>query len=126
MQGKMLISDEVFLEIAKTAMLNVNEVSLQERKSTLGGITQIFAERFTPQISVKKYDDEEEEEKNSVALDLKLTLLYGVSIPETVKRVRETITKEIEEMTGYKVEYIDVYVDKLIKAEKLQSEEVKE
>lgn len=125
MQGKMLISDEVFLEIAKTAMLNVNEVSLQERKSTLSGITQIFAERFIPQISVKRVDDEGEEGQNSVSLDLKLTLLYGVNIPETVKRVRDTVTKEIEEMTGYQVECIDVYVDKLVKAEKLQTEELK-
>lgn len=116
--GKTVINDEVFVDLAKAAMLNVNEVSCQERKGAWSGIAQIFADRFTPQISVKKDDSEEQA---TVAFDLKLALLYGVNIPETVKRVREAILKDVEELTGYKVEKIDISVEKLVKPETIKN-----
>ena len=54
-----------------------------------------------------------------VSLELKLTLVYGVRIPDVVAQVREKVTEEIESVTGYKVERIDISVEKLVKPEKL-------
>lgn len=118
--GKTIINDEVFVDLAKAAMSSVNEVSYKDRKGTWSGITQIFSERFTPQIAVKKKDDEEQK---TVSYDLKLSLLYGVNIPDTVKRVREAILKEVEELTGYQVVNIDISVENLIKPDIIKETE---
>lgn len=123
MLGKTIINDEVFIELARSSMMKVNEVILQERKGTLSGLAQIFTERFIPQVSVKKTPaDSGEGTTGAVSFDLKLAVLYGVNIPEVVGRVRDTVAQEVEITTGYKVECIDITIDKLIKPENQVSE----
>ena len=79
------ITDDVFLEIARSAMQNVNEVARQEKKSALAGLTQLFSERIPPQIVVKRL--EAEDLTLTVAFEIKLTLIYGVRIPDVVEKV---------------------------------------
>jgi uncharacterized alkaline shock family protein YloU len=124
LSGKTVIQDEVFTEITRNAMQKVNEVFQKERKGALAGLTQIIAERIAPQVTVKKADkDSLETPFGTVAFDLKLTLLYGVNIPDVVKKVREIISNEVEILTGYTVERIDVSVEKLVRPDSLGSEE---
>ena len=109
------ITDDVFLEIARSAMQNVNEVARQEKKSALAGLTQLFSERIAPQIVVKRL--EAEDLTLTVAFEIKLTLIYGVRIPDVVEKVRCAIKREVEELTGYKVDRIDILVEKLVSAD---------
>jgi len=121
--GKTVIQDEVFTDITRNAMQKVNEVFQKDRKGALAGLTQILSERIAPQVTVKKADKESPETPfGTVAFDLKLTLVYGVNIPDVVKRVRETIIGEVETLTGYTVERIDVSVEKLVTPCKVESD----
>lgn len=110
-----LLTDEVFVEIARSAMRTVNEVARLEKKSTLAGLTQLFSERLAPQIIVKRV--ETEGAPQSVAFEIKLTLIYGVRIPEVVDKVRSSIKSEVENLTGVKVDKIDILIEKLVRSE---------
>ena len=109
------ITDEVFLEIARSAMQNVNEVARQERKGALAELTQLFSERIAPQIVVKRL--EAEDLTLTVAFEIKLTLIYGVRIPEVVEKVRSAVKSEVENLTSCRVDRIDILVEKLVRAE---------
>ena len=125
--GKMTISDEVFVELAKTAMQKVeNVVTDNQTKDTFGKVVKNALQKFIPDIHVETNDknskdkpEVEEQMVPVVSLELKLTLVYGVRIPDVVAQVRETVKEEIESITGYKVEKIDISVEKLVKPEKL-------
>jgi uncharacterized alkaline shock family protein YloU len=123
MSGKTFINDSVFVEIAREAMHKVEEVFKQERKGALSGLTRIFTERFAPQISVKKAEASDlEESPGSVAFEVKLTVVYGVKIPEVAQKVRERIVNDVESLTGYKVDKVDIIIDRIIKPEDIQED----
>ena len=114
-QDRTQVTDEVFLEIARSAMQAVNEVARQEKRGALAELTQLFSERIAPQIVVKRLDAETA--MPAVAFEIKLTLIYGVRIPDVVEKVRCAIKREVEELTGYKVDRIDILVEKLVRAD---------
>ena len=114
-QDRTQVTDDVFLEIARSAMQAVNEVARQEKKSALAELTQLFSERIAPQIVVKRLDAETA--MPAVAFEIKLTLIYGVRIPEVVEKVRAAVKAEVENLTGYAVQRIDVLVEKLVRPE---------
>jgi uncharacterized alkaline shock family protein YloU len=53
----------------------------------------------------------------TVAFEIKLTLIYGVRIPDVVEKVRGAVKHEVEELTGCKVDRIDILVEKLVRAD---------
>ena len=112
-QERTQVTDDVFLEIARSAMQAVNEVARQEKKGALAELTQLFSERIAPQIVVKRA----EAEVAAVTFEIKLTLIYGVRIPEVVEKVRSAVKTEVESLTGYTVQRIDILVEKLIRPE---------
>ena len=75
----------------------------------------MFSERIAPQIVVKRLDAETA--MPAVAFEIKLTLIYGVRIPEVVEKVRAAVKAEVENLTGYAVQRIDVLVEKLVRPE---------
>lgn len=125
--GKTIVHEEVFVELAKTAISRVeNVVSDKTEKATLISIVKSVTERFAPQVQVRKTEkiitqddnDNQEQEVNSVEFDLKLAIVYGANIPTVVANAREAIRAEVENISGYKVLKVDVTVDKLVKPEK--------
>ena len=125
MEGKTTINDSVFVEIAREAMQKVEDVFRKEKKGALLGFTRAFTERFAPQITVKKTESTAVENSfGAVSLDVKISVFYGVNIPEVARKVREKIVSEIETLTGYSVEKVDITIEKIIKPE--QAEENKE
>ncbi len=123
MSGKTFISDSVFVDIAREAMRKVEEVYKQERKGGLAGFTRMFVDRFAPQITVKKTDPTEfEETTGSVAFEVKVSVVYGVKIPEVAEKARDIIISEVETLTGYSVEKVDLVVERVIKPEELHEE----
>lgn len=120
--GKTIISEEVFTELAKTAMGKVDGIVIADsQKNSLASIARIVADKVVPQITVKKVDNPETsgEEIGSptVAFELKISIFHGKNIPATADKIREAIKEEVEDVTGYKIEKIDITIDKLTKLE---------
>ncbi|HWR39799.1 MAG TPA: Asp23/Gls24 family envelope stress response protein [Patescibacteria group bacterium] len=115
--GKTIISDDVFAEAARTAMHQVNEVFQDHsKKGPLLGLAQIVTDKVAPQVIVRKNEAENMEGAlGKITFELKLTLLYGANIPDVSRKVRESVAREVENLTGYKVERIDITVEKLVK-----------
>lgn len=114
--GKTVISEDVFIDLAKNALTKEPDISKQEKKGPLTELFQMFTERFAPQVSVKKTETlNQEEASNTVSFELKLILVYGVNIPDAVTKIREAISQEVTAYTGYTVEKIDVVVEKLVR-----------
>lgn len=120
MSGKTFVNDTVFTDVATEAMRKVEEVLVPEDKGGFSSFTRAFTDRFTPHIMVKKTEaDELEEEPDSVSFEVKLTVVYGVKIPEVAQKVREKIITEVETFTGYKVDKVDIIIEKIVKAEEI-------
>lgn len=122
MNGKTTIHESVFVEIAYESMNSIEDVFSQGKKGTFSGLTKIFTGRFAPQITVKKSEGQDPDMPSSVSFDVKIGVLYGVNIPEVAKKVRERIVNDIESMTGYTVERVDINIDRIIKPEEVIEE----
>ncbi len=121
--GKTIISEEVFIELAKTAMSKIETISkTSAQKNSFASIAKLVADKVAPQINVKKTDAPEQETQATVSFELKVSVLYGQNIPEAIAQVRQAVKEEVEKITGYSVEKIDVTVDKLVKPEQIAEE----
>ena len=122
--GKTIISEEVFADLAKTAMSKVENVAAaSEDVSTLAAVVKKVADRVIPQVIVKKTDAIAGDDENlqatvgRVSFEIKITVMYGANIPETTTKLRQVLLDEVERITGYQVDKVDVIVEKLVKAE---------
>ena len=122
--GKTSISEEVFADLAKTAMSKVENVAAaSEDVSTLAAVVKKVADRVIPQVIVKKTDAIAGDDENlqatvgRVSFEIKITVIYGANIPETTTKLRQVLLDEVERITGYQVDKVDVIVEKLVKAE---------
>ena len=87
----------------------------------------MFVDRFAPHISVKKTDPAEfDETAGTVSFEVKVTIVYGVKIPEAAQKVREIVINEVEDLTGYTVDKVDLIVERIVKLEELQEEKNEE
>ena len=128
--GKTIISEEVFADLAKTAMSKVENVAAaSEDVSTLAAVVKKVADRVIPQVIVKKTDaiagDDENQQSTvgRVSFEIKITVIYGANIPETTTKLRQVLLDEVEHITGYQVDKVDVIVEKLVKAESVAEKE---
>ena len=128
--GKTIISEEVFADLAKTAMSKVENVAVSsEDVSTLAAVVKKVADRVIPQVIVKKTDaiagDDENQQSTvgRVSFEIKITVIYGANIPETTTKLRQVLLDEVEHITGYQVDKVDVIVEKLVKAESVAEKE---
>ncbi|MHC1718414.1 MAG: Asp23/Gls24 family envelope stress response protein [Acidaminococcaceae bacterium] len=128
--GKTIISEEVFADLAKTAMSKVENVAVApEDVSTLAAVVKKVADRVIPQVIVKKTDaiagDDENQQSTvgRVSFEIKITVVYGANIPETTTKLRQVLLDEVEHITGYQVDKVDVIVEKLVKAESVAEKE---
>ncbi|MDD4723026.1 MAG: Asp23/Gls24 family envelope stress response protein [Acidaminococcaceae bacterium] len=122
--GKTIISEEVFADLVKTAMSKVENVAVSIGDgSSFAAIAKKVAERVVPQVNVKKTDAITSESDQStvghVSFEVKVTVVYGANIPETIIKLREMIVHEVETITGYQVDKVDVLVEKLLKSDEV-------
>ena len=128
--GKTIISEEVFADLAKTAMSKVENVAVApDDVSTLAAVVKKVADRVIPQVIVKTTDaiagDDENQQSTvgRVSFEIKITVIYGANIPETTTKLRQVLLDEVEHITGYQVDKVDVIVEKLVKAESVAEKE---
>ena len=118
--GRLVVAEDVFEDITKQALYKVEEVTRQKEK---GGIGRIFTGKLGSKVTVKKNDTESSGSPGTVSFELRLTVAYGVNIPEVAEKVRDAVIKDINAITGYDVERIDITVDKLVRPEELEKSE---
>ena len=128
--GKKIISEEDCADLAKTAMSKVENVAAApEDVSTLAAVVKKVADRVIPQVIVKKTDaiagDDENQQSTvgRVSFEIKITVVYGANIPETTTKLRQVLLDEVERITGYQVDKVDVIVEKLVKSESAAEKE---
>ena len=124
MTGKLIVNEEVFADIALAALRKVDDVIRQERKGTLAGLSRLLTGKFASKINVQKSDgDEVDSSLGTVSFDLRLVVTYGVVIPEVAAKVREAVIKDVTTLTGYKVDRVDIVVEKLVQPEEIANEQ---
>lgn len=101
-KGEVRIADEVVSIIASFAAAEVDGVS-----SLPGGFAGGFAEMMGKKNLSKGVKVQIED---TVAVDVNINVSYGCNIPEAAHKVQENVQQAIENMTGLKVEQVNVHV----------------
>lgn len=120
--GKLIVDEAVFTDIALAALHKVEDVIRQERKSAFAGLSRLLTGKAGSKINVQKSDSGEKAQPGSVAFDLRLVMVYGVSIPQVAEKVRETVIKDVNTLTGYEVERVDITVERLVRPDEIEKE----
>jgi uncharacterized alkaline shock family protein YloU len=110
-QGKTTIADGVVAKIAGIAaqeVPGVHELVAQGAGATIAGMTQRMTGGDTRAQGVTVEVGERE-----AAVDLTLTVDYGVSIPQVAEAVRRNVMARIETMTGLRVKEVNIAVTDL-------------
>ena len=122
-QGKTIISDEVFVDIVRAAAQDLWHVTLSLNEgSSLFSLAKRVTDKMVPQISVRKSDTTVDENgtvtKGHVSFELKVAVEYGSNIPEVVENLRQAIVKEVAALTDFYVDSVDVVVARLVNIQK--------
>ncbi len=122
-QGKTIISDEVFVDIVRVAAQDLGHVTLSLNEgSSLFSLAKRVTDKMVPQISVRKSDTTVDENgtvtKGHVSFELKVAVEYGSNIPEVVENLRQAIVKEVAALTDFYVDSVDVVVARLVNIQK--------
>ena len=118
--GSTTIHEDVFREIARLVMEEVDGVYCYEPKNPLAPL--MGDKSVKPVISIK-WPAPDEENQEQVSFEIKLAALYGASIPQMVSAIRKETAERVKAYTGYDVGAVDVYITRLIRFEKERSEE---
>lgn len=97
--GKILMSVQVFDEITKKTVGEMKNVSLDTSK----GI-QIPGTKAVVACSIKD---------NEVYINIHVRIKYGVNVSKMTREIQEKIATSIKEMTGVVVNHIDIEVDSI-------------
>lgn len=121
--GKLVVNEEVFVDIAMAALQKVEDVIRQDKKSAFAGLSRLLTGKMVSKVNVQKSEGEDESFSGSVSFDLRLVMVYGVVIPDVAKKVREAVIEEVTSITGYTVDKVDITVDRLVRPEEMEKEQ---
>lgn len=112
------ISNDVIAVIAGVAVSEVQGVSSMAG-SFAGGITEVLSgkKNLAKGIKVEKLE-------NSVKIDVNIIVEYGSRIPDVAFEIQNRVKTSVENMTGLKVEEVNVHVQG-VNTSSLNKEEVK-
>jgi len=119
-EGRTTVSNNVFQQIVEFVLRGMDDI-VDKKDLPKGFPTNLFR-KLTPQ-AVVTTDDNPDLDFGDVSLELKLTIIYGIKIPDVAANVRKELVKVVEELTGYKVTKIDVVIDKIVSMEELEPAE---
>lgn len=118
-QGKTSIADSVVAKIAGIAareISGVHELSSSGAGSLVSGLTQKVtgSDNRSQGVSVEVGERE-------AAIDLTMTVDYGVSIPQVAEAVRRNVMNRVQSMTGLTVKEVNIDVTDLFFPEDAKS-----
>lgn len=106
--GIVKISDEVVSVIAGIAASEITGV-VEITPGVTTGITQMITGKKNVGKGVKVTVED-----GATSVDIILSVLYGVRIPEVVSQVQENVKKTVEAITGLKVSAVNVFVQNIV------------
>ena len=113
------IADDVVAVIAGVAVSEVPGVA-EMAGGFAGGITEVLSGKKNLAKGIKV-----ETENNKAKIDVNIIVEYGARIPDVAFEIQNRVKKSVEEMTGLKVEEVNVHVQG-VNTQKLTGEEVVE
>ncbi|AEM73075.1 Asp23/Gls24 family envelope stress response protein [Caldicellulosiruptor acetigenus] len=119
MGGVVKIAEEVVAIIAAVAASEVKGVASMVGSWT-GNITEVLGKKNLAK-GVKVQVGEKE-----AAIDIYITVEYGVRIPEVAWEIQERVKSAVESMTGLKVVEVNIHVQGIKFEKEEQKEEVAE
>lgn len=97
--GKILMNVQVFDQITKKTVKEIDKVSLDSSK----GI-QIPGTKAVVSCSIKD---------NEVYINIHVRMKYGVNVAKKTREIQEKIAASIKELTGVVVKHVDIEVDNI-------------
>ena len=141
--GSTIIHEDVFREIVRLLLEEMEEVYVYEPKGPLAPflgdkavkpIIHVHRKKNNPAANNPAAEEDPAEasamepledlelQPETVEIEVKLALVYGASIPQTVATIRKEIAERIQRYTGYTTEKVDVYITRIIRFEQERSE----
>ena len=118
------ISNDVIAVIAGVAVSEVQGVASMSG-GFAGGITEVLSGKKNLAKGIKV-----EKSENSAKIDVNIIVEYGSRIPDVAFEIKNRKKKSVEDMTGFKVEEVNVHIQgvntEVLKEEKENNTEKKE
>jgi uncharacterized alkaline shock family protein YloU len=108
--GEIKIHENVIGDVVREAVSGLKDVIELEGSSLIDSIAGLVGSRAQGAIGI----DMTEEALN---IAVKVNIMYGENVPVVSAKVQSTIKDEVKKTLGLDVDKVDVYVQKLIKAE---------
>ena len=113
------IASDVIAVIAGVAVSEVNGVFAMAG-GFAGGITEVLKGKKNLAKGIKV-----ETENNKAKIDVNIIVEYGARIPDVAFEIQNKVKKAVEDMTGLKVEEVNVHIQG-VKTQKITEEEIEE
>ena len=101
--GTVQIADDVVAMVASIAATEIDGVSAMAGNITNELMSRVGMKKLTKGVRVEVIG-------KRVVVDLAVTMKYGYNIPATCQKVQAKVKNAIENMTGLKVEYVNVRI----------------
>ena len=98
------ISNDVIAVIAAVAVSEVQGVASMSG-GFAGGITEVLSGKKNLAKGIKV-----EKSENSAKIDVNIIVEYGSRIPDVAFEIQNRVKKSVEDMTGFKVEEVNVHI----------------
>ena len=114
--GNVNISQEVVATIAESVVAEIEGVH-----SLVGGTSKNEIVKFFKNVSSGGKGIEGEVGETECTLDLYIVAKMGFKLPALAGEIQTKVVKAITEMTGLKVQEVNVYIQKIIKEDKKEN-----
>lgn len=114
--GNVNISQEVVATIAESVVAEIEGVH-----SLVGGTSKNEIVKFFQNVSSGGKGIEVEVGETECTLDLYIVAKMGFKLPALAGEIQTKVVKAITEMTGLKVQEVNVYIQKIIKEDKKEN-----
>ena len=104
-KGTIRISRETISSIVRRAACSVDGVTRLTGSSLVDNIAEFVGSRKVLDRSIQI-----QIAPDGITVDLSINIRYGVSLPETAAKVQQTVIGQLSEMTGLKVNQVNVVI----------------
>ena len=119
--GAIKVHESVVSSIVRKAVLGIKGVLRFAGNSLVDNIAEFVGSKtiLDRAISIEMGE-------NSVSVEVQIILQYGVFIPEVAEEVQKVIRTQVQDMTGFPVETVNVVIMDIEEVESAENEEVSE
>lgn len=104
--GKIIINEDLIASIAGYATgENYGIVAMSNKDATDAFLKLVGSDNVKRGVKITVT------EQDHVRIDLYVTLMYGVSLPAVANNVISNVKYRVEEFTGLKVDYVNIFVE---------------